>query len=74
MQVTQDQQIRDLSEELCDMLAFANDCPDLCTVKGATDVIREMSRAVLEAASLVDERVSSSFVGKISLFRGTPVY
>ena len=60
----QDNQIRDLAEDLRDMLAFANDCPDLCTVKGATDVIREMSRAVLEAASLVDERVGSSFGGK----------
>jgi hypothetical protein len=65
MQMTQDQQIRDLLEELRDMLAFANDCPDLCKVNGATDVIREMSRAVLEAAALVDERVSSSFGGKI---------
>jgi hypothetical protein len=44
--MTQDQQICDLAEELRDMLAFANDCPDLCMVKGTTDVIRGMSQAV----------------------------
>lgn len=62
-QMNQDQVVRELAEDLRDMLAFANECPDLCTINGATDVIREMGRAVLEATSLIDERVSSSFGG-----------
>ena len=60
----QDESIRDLAEHLQETLAFANECSDLRQIKGATDVITEMSRAVLEAASLIDEYVQLPFVGE----------
>jgi hypothetical protein len=59
----QDEVIRDLAEGLRDTLAFASECSDLRQIKGATDVIREMCRAVLEAASLIDEYAQLSFSG-----------
>jgi hypothetical protein len=62
--MSQDEDIRDLAEGLQDMLAFANACSDLRQIKGATDVIKEMSQAVLEAASLIDEYTRLPFAGR----------
>jgi hypothetical protein len=66
-QMLQDDCIRDLAEGLQDMLAFVNECSDLRPIKGATDVIKEMSRGVLEAASLIDEYAKPSFAGQSNL-------
>jgi predicted metal-dependent RNase len=59
----QDEVVRDLAEGLRDTLAVATENSDLRPIKGATDVIREICRAVLEAASLIDEYAQVSFSG-----------
>lgn len=64
-QMQQDDDIHGLAVDLRDMLAWADQCPDLSIVKNATDIIREMVRAVLEAASIIDERIVSSFAGTV---------
>jgi hypothetical protein len=63
-QIRQDDGIKDLAEGLQDTLAFANACPDLLNIMGATDVIKELIREVMEAASLIDEYTRLSFVGR----------
>jgi hypothetical protein len=62
----EDENIRSLAESMCQTLAFARRCPDLLKIEGITDVIREMSRAVLDAASLIEEYVRLPFVGQHS--------
>jgi NACHT domain len=69
----QDEVVRDLAEGLHDTLAFATECSDLRQIEGATDVIREICRAVLEAASLIDEYAQLSFPGIILYVDGGSV-
>lgn len=64
-QMQQDDDIHGLAVDLRDMLAWADQCPDSSIVKNATDTVREMVRAVLEAASIIDERIVSSFAGTV---------
>lgn len=63
-QMCQDGEIRDLAERLQDTLAFANECSDLHQIRGGTDIIKEIIRAVLEAASLIDEYAQLPFAGR----------
>lgn len=63
-QMYQDDEIRGLAEGLQDTLALVNECSDLRRIKGATDVISEISRAVLEAASLIDEYAQLSLASQ----------
>ena len=63
-QIFRDEVIKDLAEGLQDTLAFANACPDLLKINGSTDVIKELIREVMEAASLIDEYTQQPFVGR----------
>lgn len=62
----QDEEVRDLAEGLRETLAFAKECSDLRQINGGPDVIREISRAVLEAASLIDEYAQLPFASQFS--------
>jgi hypothetical protein len=59
----QDQEVRDLAEALKNALALVETCPGLRKINGATDVIQEMGRAAMDAASLIDEYARSPFIG-----------
>lgn len=62
-QVRQDEDIRDLAEGLQQTLSFANQCPDLLHVNGATNIIEEIGRSILDASSLIDEYAKYPFAG-----------
>ena len=64
----QDDSIRELAVTLREMLAAANKVPDLPVIANTTDVIVDISRHSLRAASLIHEYTKSSFAGDSLLY------
>ena len=64
----QDNSIRDLAGTLREMLATANKIPDLPVIPNTTDVIVDISRQSLRAASLIHEYSKLSLAGDLLLY------
>jgi hypothetical protein len=61
--MVQDETIRALAEGLREMIGAANKVRNLLLVEGTTDVIEEIGRLSLQAASLIDEYTKLPFIG-----------
>ena len=64
----QDDSIRDLAGTLREMLATANQIPDLPVIPNTTDVIVGISRQSIRAASLIHEYTKLSLAGDSLLY------
>ena len=64
----QDDSIRDLAGTLREMLAIANEIPDLPVIPNTTDVIVDISRQSLRVASLIHEYTKLSLAGDSLLY------
>ena len=53
-QMLHDDSIQDLGDGLRETVAVANERPDLRMIEWSADIIKEMSRAALKVASLID--------------------
>jgi hypothetical protein len=60
----QDARIKDLSLQLRNVLAYAQECRDLKAIRGGTDTIRDMGRLIVVGASLIDECLRHNFLGE----------
>jgi hypothetical protein len=61
--MVQDETIRTLAEGLCEMIGAANKVRNLLGIEGAINIIEEIGRLSLQAASLIDEYTKLPFVG-----------
>jgi hypothetical protein len=61
--MVQDETIRTLAEGLREMIGAANKVRDLLVIEGTTNVIEEIGRLSLQAASLIDEYTKLTFIG-----------
>lgn len=67
-QMDQDEYIKNLAESLREMIGVAQECPDLSTIPGTTNVIDDIGRTCLNVASLIQEYTTSRFLSKRDLF------
>ena len=61
--MVQDETIRALAEGLREMIGAANKVRKLLVIEGTTNVIEEIGRLSLQAASLIDEYTKLPFIG-----------
>ena len=64
-QMSQDDDVHTLAESLYEMMGVAAHCVDLSRIDGTTDVVAEIGTVSLEVASLIDEYIRHSFIGKL---------
>jgi hypothetical protein len=63
--MVQDETIRTLAESLREMIGAANKVPNLLVIEDTTNVIEEIGRLSLQAASLIDEYTKLPFIGEL---------
>ena len=63
---TLDESVRDMAENLREMLGAANAFPDLLKLASTTDVIKEIGRLSLRVAPLIHEYTKAPYLGKFS--------
>jgi len=61
-----DENIRDIAENLREMLDAANAFPGLPELASTTNVINEIGRLSLQIASLIHEYTKAPYLGKLS--------